>query len=355
MSKTAEDWGWEVYVAFTARDMQRGCDLIGKAMAQERAAGRAETLANLGFDTLRADCLATYLGGYHDEREVEIFRHGMETVCNVVAAAMKRALAHSQPPREPEPVTRCGLCGYSLTSDGLCTKSNCGHMHKQPEPRGECWRCRLPLDEERVCSASGFSLLCAPPPEQAMTATPKTAAELLMSKLGTRTCVGSYVGDLAIIDAALATAREQGRADGLEQAEQIAVRHIQATRLMGERTGSIELVRNDIQRALSRPQPEPRTCPRCKEAPLPPAWTICARCFIAEPRPPEPCRMVDGPDDDECGDPAVVRVAGLPCCAKHLADRRAENDPGAHPETPLVPCPQCDAAPEPPEPPERKP
>lgn len=36
------------------------------------------------FRDLREDCLMTYMGGYSDERDIEIFRHGMVTVCNVV-------------------------------------------------------------------------------------------------------------------------------------------------------------------------------------------------------------------------------------------------------------------------------
>lgn len=43
-----------------------------------------------GLVGLRDDCLATYLGGYREENEIEIFRHGMETVCNVIDAMTKR-------------------------------------------------------------------------------------------------------------------------------------------------------------------------------------------------------------------------------------------------------------------------
>lgn len=38
---------------------------------------------------LRESCLSNYMGGYQGD-EYKVFRHGMETVCNVVAAALKR-------------------------------------------------------------------------------------------------------------------------------------------------------------------------------------------------------------------------------------------------------------------------
>ena len=42
----------------------------------------------LRFSDLRADCMATYMGGYSHPDEIEIFRHGMATVCNVVDAVI---------------------------------------------------------------------------------------------------------------------------------------------------------------------------------------------------------------------------------------------------------------------------
>lgn len=48
-----------------------------------------------------------------------------------------------------------------------------------------------------------------------------------------------------------------------------------------------------------------------------------------------PCEMVDGPDDADCGFASVIRIQGLPSCARHLKARRNENDPEAYPETPL--------------------
>jgi len=42
----------------------------------------------LRFSDLRADCMATYMGGYSHPDEIETFRHGMATVCNVVDAVI---------------------------------------------------------------------------------------------------------------------------------------------------------------------------------------------------------------------------------------------------------------------------
>lgn len=38
-----------------------------------------------GWDRFYDNCEATYRGGYHAPSEVEIFRHGMRTVCNILA------------------------------------------------------------------------------------------------------------------------------------------------------------------------------------------------------------------------------------------------------------------------------
>lgn len=57
---------------------------------EELTRGAAENARiRSSFDTLRADCLATYMGGYHTPDEIETFRHGMTTVCNVVDAIVK--------------------------------------------------------------------------------------------------------------------------------------------------------------------------------------------------------------------------------------------------------------------------
>jgi soluble cytochrome b562 len=60
------------------------------------SAERDETLAKLAalevaLRSLRPECLASYAGGYQTEAERDVFRHGMETVCNVVDAALKRS------------------------------------------------------------------------------------------------------------------------------------------------------------------------------------------------------------------------------------------------------------------------
>jgi hypothetical protein len=40
---------------------------------------------------LREHCLSTYMGGYSDKLDIEVFQHGMETVCNVVEAIIRAA------------------------------------------------------------------------------------------------------------------------------------------------------------------------------------------------------------------------------------------------------------------------
>lgn len=64
----------------------------GRRLSAERDAALAE-LADLGatLRSLRAECLASFAGGYQIEADRAVFRHGMETVCNAVEAALKRS------------------------------------------------------------------------------------------------------------------------------------------------------------------------------------------------------------------------------------------------------------------------
>lgn len=60
------------------------------------SAERDEAVAKLttlerALRALRSDCLATYGGGYRTEADRDVFRHGMETVCNAVDAALRGA------------------------------------------------------------------------------------------------------------------------------------------------------------------------------------------------------------------------------------------------------------------------
>jgi soluble cytochrome b562 len=41
-----------------------------------------------GLKNGRASAIATYLGGYHEPRDINIFRHGMDTVFNIIDAAL---------------------------------------------------------------------------------------------------------------------------------------------------------------------------------------------------------------------------------------------------------------------------
>jgi hypothetical protein len=49
---------------------------------------RARDLKAL-FATLRGDCIATYMGGYSSAHDIELFQHGMTTVCNFVDALLR--------------------------------------------------------------------------------------------------------------------------------------------------------------------------------------------------------------------------------------------------------------------------
>ena len=70
--------------------------LVKELIAERDAlAGRVEQLEDR-LRPLRENCLRTFMGGYSDGGEVEIFRHGMETVCNVVDDALT-------PPQPKEP------------------------------------------------------------------------------------------------------------------------------------------------------------------------------------------------------------------------------------------------------------
>lgn len=42
---------------------------------------------------IRETVLQDYLGGYHEEHDIKVFRHGMETVCNLLDSHAKRIMA----------------------------------------------------------------------------------------------------------------------------------------------------------------------------------------------------------------------------------------------------------------------
>lgn len=70
----------------------------------------AETLEMLasGVEHSRESCEATFLGGYRAARDIEIFRHGMDTVHNVYASVFRRLrdAAKSAPPTLDKPTLR---------------------------------------------------------------------------------------------------------------------------------------------------------------------------------------------------------------------------------------------------------
>jgi hypothetical protein len=75
----------EIERAYADGDLRDG-QVVVELLARVSPVGEqrfAETMAERLRD-LEKDVMATYGGGYGEERDIEIFRHGMKTVCNVV-------------------------------------------------------------------------------------------------------------------------------------------------------------------------------------------------------------------------------------------------------------------------------
>lgn len=65
-------------------------------------AGRAET-PQINVDLLRGNCHATFNGGWDDDKTIEAFHHGMDTVCNVLEDHLKGGFANGVLPQRPTP------------------------------------------------------------------------------------------------------------------------------------------------------------------------------------------------------------------------------------------------------------
>jgi hypothetical protein len=85
---------WALGVIMT--ETRREADAELRAKVAELAAERDEMRRAYDSERIREGCLVSFLGGYSTPHDIEVFRHGMETVCNVLRAANER-LAKAAP------------------------------------------------------------------------------------------------------------------------------------------------------------------------------------------------------------------------------------------------------------------
>lgn len=84
----------QVYLA------RRLADTLLAELEVARPASPSLDIEQLRIEQLRVTCLASYSGGYRDRLDVEIFRHGMKTVFNVLRGGYA---AKASPVANPEP------------------------------------------------------------------------------------------------------------------------------------------------------------------------------------------------------------------------------------------------------------
>ena len=91
----------EESAAFTTavREMLADLAATGRPAPSDLAAELRDFAERLG-----PNCEANYMGGYSQARDIEIFQHGMGTVCSVVRAFADRK-ARSAPSEAPRPMT----------------------------------------------------------------------------------------------------------------------------------------------------------------------------------------------------------------------------------------------------------
>lgn len=90
------------------REERESFRLKAKEFLRERDEARAEVerlRAAYDSEAIRRDCLASFMGGYPTPQRIEIFQHGMETVCNVVRAIGERLATAAPAASEPTETT----------------------------------------------------------------------------------------------------------------------------------------------------------------------------------------------------------------------------------------------------------
>ena len=96
----SEIFGWMHVVVANAQSWVNMLPMIDKRNREQRT--EIDTLAREnerlrdtleGLSASRANAIATYLGGYKEPRDINIFRHGMETVFNIIDSVAKETHA----------------------------------------------------------------------------------------------------------------------------------------------------------------------------------------------------------------------------------------------------------------------